>query len=145
MQARCHLLNERIFLSEHQLDDARQAKETAQHLYQEADLLCPVCQQTIGLQADTIQILTCTHIFHQRYEQSISSSYHEHLSFRLDASPISYNDGLIKPNYVPNVIRVFYLVEVILHYHVLDHFNHMILFVLFSLLGEQLFKAIFMF
>lgn len=66
MQARCHLLNERIFLSEHQLDDARQAMETAQHLYQDADLLCSICQQAIGMQADTIQILTCTHIFHQR-------------------------------------------------------------------------------
>ena len=66
MQARCHLLNERIYTSEYQYDQARLALETAQHLYQEADLLCPVCQQSIGLQADSIQILTCTHIFHQR-------------------------------------------------------------------------------
>ena len=66
MQARCHLLNERIFFFEHQLDDARQAMETAQRLYQEADLLCTVCQKEIGMKADTIQILTCTHIFHQR-------------------------------------------------------------------------------
>ncbi len=67
MQARCHLLNERILTSDNQFDEARQVLEIAQHLYQEADLLCPVCQQPMGMQADNIQILTCTHIFHQRY------------------------------------------------------------------------------
>jgi len=67
MQARCHLLNERILTSDNQFDEARQASDAAQRLYQEADLLCPICQQPMGMQAESIQILTCTHIFHQRY------------------------------------------------------------------------------
>jgi len=66
MQARCHLLYERILTSDNKLEEARQALDTAQRLYQEADLLCPVCQQPMGMQADHIQILTCTHIFHER-------------------------------------------------------------------------------
>ena len=70
MQARCHLLNERILTSNNQLDEARQAFDTAQRLYQEADLLCPICQQPMGMIAEGIQILTCTHIFHQRYRQN---------------------------------------------------------------------------
>lgn len=69
MQARCHLLNEHILTSENQFDEARQVFDTAQRLYQEADLLCSVCQLPMGMQADNIQILTCTHIFHQRYEE----------------------------------------------------------------------------
>ncbi len=67
MQARCHLLNERILVSLNQLEEARQIYDIVQRLYQEIDLLCPVCQQPMGMQADQIQILTCTHIFHQRY------------------------------------------------------------------------------
>ena len=66
MQARCHLLNERILLSLNQLEEARQVYDIVQRLYQEIDLLCPVCQKPMGMQADQIQILTCTHIFHQR-------------------------------------------------------------------------------
>lgn len=66
MQARCHLLNEKILISDNQLNDARQVNEMAQRLYQEADLLCSICQQPMGMQADHIQILTCTHIFHER-------------------------------------------------------------------------------
>jgi hypothetical protein len=72
MQARCHLLNERILTSNNQFDEARQVFDTAQRLYQEADLLCSVCQQPMGMQSDHIQILTCTHIFHQRYEKNLS-------------------------------------------------------------------------
>lgn len=68
MQARCHLLNEHLLTSDNRFDEARQVLDTAQRLYQEADLLCPVCQQPMGMQPDHIQILTCTHIFHQRYE-----------------------------------------------------------------------------
>jgi len=70
IQARCHLLNERILISDNQFDEARQVFDTAQRLYQEADLLCSVCQQPMGMQADHIQILTCTHIFHQRYKEN---------------------------------------------------------------------------
>ncbi|CAF1092748.1 unnamed protein product [Adineta steineri] len=66
MQARCHLLNERILSSDNRLEEARQVKEAAERLYQEADLLCPICQKAMGMQSDHIQILTCTHIFHQR-------------------------------------------------------------------------------
>jgi len=66
MQARCHLLNEKILISDNELNDARQVNEMAQRLYQEADLLCSICQQPMGMQADRIQILTCTHIFHER-------------------------------------------------------------------------------
>jgi hypothetical protein len=66
MQARCHLLNERLFTSNNQLDDARQAHDTAQRLYQEADLLCNICAKPMGMHPDQIQILTCTHIFHER-------------------------------------------------------------------------------
>ena len=66
MQARCHLLNERLLTTDRQYEEARQAHETAERLYQEADLLCPVCQKPMGAQAEEIQILTCSHIFHQR-------------------------------------------------------------------------------
>ena len=66
MQARCHLLNESIYLSDNRMEEARQAHETAERLFQEADLVCPVCQKPMGMQSDHIQILTCTHIFHQR-------------------------------------------------------------------------------
>ena len=66
MQARCHLLNERILTSENQLDDARRASAIAQRLYQEADLLCIVCSKPMGMKPDQIQVLTCTHIFHER-------------------------------------------------------------------------------
>jgi hypothetical protein len=66
MQARCHLLNERLLTSNNQFDASRQIFDTVQRLYQETDLLCPVCQKPMGMQADQIQILTCTHIFHQR-------------------------------------------------------------------------------
>jgi hypothetical protein len=75
MQARCHLLNERILKSDNQFDEARQVFDTAQRLYQEADLLCPICQQPMGMESDHIQILTCTHIFHQRYRQIFSFSF----------------------------------------------------------------------
>lgn len=71
MQARCHLLNERILISDNQLNEAQQVYETAQRLYQEADLLCSICQQPMGMQADHIQILTCTHIFHERCIQDL--------------------------------------------------------------------------
>lgn len=66
LQARCHLLNERILLSDNQLDEARQASDVAHRLYQDADLLCTICGQPMGMQPDQIQILTCTHLFHQR-------------------------------------------------------------------------------
>ncbi|CAF1033978.1 unnamed protein product [Adineta ricciae] len=66
MQARCHLLNESIYLSDNRMEEARQAHETAERLFQEADLVCSVCQKPMGMQSDHIQILTCTHIFHQR-------------------------------------------------------------------------------
>lgn len=66
MQARCHLLNERILASENQLEDAKQSFEIAQRLYQDADLLCTICKQPMGMHPDQIQILTCTHIFHER-------------------------------------------------------------------------------
>ncbi len=75
MQARCHLLNERIFASDNQIEDARQAFDQAQRLYQEADLLCTICQKPMGMQPDQIQILTCTHIFHERYEKIVSFIY----------------------------------------------------------------------
>ena len=66
MQIRCHLLHERLLLSDGRADEARQAHESAQRLCQEADLLCGVCQQPMGVEPDEIQILTCTHMFHQR-------------------------------------------------------------------------------
>lgn len=66
MQARCHLLNERIFLSENKLDEARLAVDTAQRLYQEADLICSICRTPMGMKSDDIQILPCTHIFHEQ-------------------------------------------------------------------------------
>lgn len=66
MQARCHLLNERILVAENQLDDARQAFEIAQRLYKEIDLVCTICKNPMGIHRDQIQILTCTHIFHER-------------------------------------------------------------------------------
>ncbi|CAF0949601.1 unnamed protein product [Adineta ricciae] len=65
MQARCHLLNERILASENQLDDARQAFDAALRLYQDADLLCKICEKPMGMQPDHIQALTCAHIFHE--------------------------------------------------------------------------------
>jgi hypothetical protein len=68
MQARCHLLNERILASDQQLDEAREAHEFAERLYQEADLLCHVCEKPMGMHPDQIQILTCTHIFHERLD-----------------------------------------------------------------------------
>jgi len=66
MQARCHLLNERILASENQIEDAKQASDIAQRLYQDADLLCTICGKPMGMIPDQIQILTCTHIFHER-------------------------------------------------------------------------------
>ncbi|CAF0765815.1 unnamed protein product [Rotaria sordida] len=66
MQARCHLLNERILTSDNQLEDARQAFEIAQRLYREIDLICTICKEPMGMYPDQIQILTCTHIFHER-------------------------------------------------------------------------------
>lgn len=67
MQARCHLLNERLLLANRQTEKAKVARETAEKFFQEADLLCAVCQKPMGLQPDALQILTCTHLFHQRY------------------------------------------------------------------------------
>lgn len=67
MQARCHLLNERILAADQLIDDARQAHSLAERLYQDADLLCKICRQPMGMHPDEIQILTCTHIFHQRF------------------------------------------------------------------------------
>ena len=66
MQIRCHLLNERILTSDNQGEAARRALDIAQHLLQETDLLCTICQKPIGMNPDRIQILTCTHIFHER-------------------------------------------------------------------------------
>ena len=66
MQARCHLLNERILASDNQLEDARHAFNIAQRLYRDADLLCTICEKPMGMLPDQIQILTCTHIFHER-------------------------------------------------------------------------------
>lgn len=66
MQARCHLLKERILASDNQLEDARKAFDTAQRLYQEIDLLCMICKNPMGIRPDNIQILTCAHIFHER-------------------------------------------------------------------------------
>lgn len=66
LQARCYFLNERIFKSENRLEEARNALETAQRMYQESDLICPVCQMAIGIQPDRVRILPCTHIFHER-------------------------------------------------------------------------------
>lgn len=66
MQARCHLLNERILASENQLDDARQAFDVALRLYQDADLLCKICEKPMGMQPDHIQALTCAHVFHEK-------------------------------------------------------------------------------
>lgn len=66
LQARCHLLNERILLSENQLEDAKQASEIAQRLYHDADLLCKICGKPMGMSPDQIQVLTCTHFFHER-------------------------------------------------------------------------------
>lgn len=66
LQARCHLLNERILLSNNQVDDAKQAFDLAHRLYQDADLLCTICGQPMGMHPDQIQILTCAHLFHQR-------------------------------------------------------------------------------
>lgn len=73
MQARCHLINEHILAAENQFYEAQQVLDIAQRLYQEADLLCSVCQQPMGMQPDNIQILTCTHIFHQRYADNCFS------------------------------------------------------------------------
>lgn len=121
MQARCHLLHERIFTSDNQLDEARQAFDTAQRLYQEADLLCPICQQPMGMKAESIQILTCTHIFHQRYTKKNPYFFFSFIRcLCLDVSRIYYKNGLIKRNHVQNVVEVFYSVEVISHYYVLD-------------------------
>ncbi|CAF5187236.1 unnamed protein product, partial [Rotaria magnacalcarata] len=66
MQARCHLLNERMLASENQINDARQAFEIAHRLYREIDLVCTICKNPMGMYRDQIQILTCTHIFHER-------------------------------------------------------------------------------
>ncbi|CAF0943520.1 unnamed protein product [Adineta steineri] len=66
MQARCHLLNERILISENQLEDARHAFNIAHRLYQDADLLCKICEKPMGMQPDQIQALTCAHIFHEK-------------------------------------------------------------------------------
>lgn len=74
MQARCHLLNERVLTSANQLDDARQASDLAQRLYLEADLLCSVCEKPMGMHPEQIQILTCTHIFHERLAENSSCS-----------------------------------------------------------------------
>lgn len=66
MQARCHLLNQRIFTRMNDFEHAQESFETSQRLFQEADLMCAVCQLPIGCQSEEIQILTCTHLFHQR-------------------------------------------------------------------------------
>ena len=66
LQARCHLLNERLLISENQLEDAKHASDIAQRLYQDADLLCKICDKPMGMQPDQIQVLTCTHFFHER-------------------------------------------------------------------------------
>ncbi|CAF2525940.1 unnamed protein product [Rotaria sp. Silwood2] len=66
LQARCHLLNERILTSDNKLEEARNVLDTAQRLYQEADLLCSVCKTPMGMKPDRIQILPCTHMFHER-------------------------------------------------------------------------------
>jgi len=68
-QARCHLLNERILASNNQLEEARQSFDIAQRLYQDADLLCKICEKPMGMCPDQIQILTCTHIFHERQKK----------------------------------------------------------------------------
>ncbi len=65
-QARCHLLNERILASDNQLEDARQSYDIAHRLFEAADLICTICKKPIGMYPDQIQILTCTHIFHER-------------------------------------------------------------------------------
>lgn len=66
MQARCHLLHERILVSDQQLDEARQVHQIAEKLYQDVDLFCTICGKPMGMYPDQIQILTCTHIFHER-------------------------------------------------------------------------------
>jgi hypothetical protein len=66
LQARCHILNERILASANQLDDARRSSDIALRLYHNADLLCTICEKPMGMLPDHIQILTCTHIFHER-------------------------------------------------------------------------------
>lgn len=134
MQARCHLLNDRVLTSEKEFDEAGLAQQAAQRLYQEADLLCPICQQAMGMQAENIQILTCTHIFHQRYRRNPLIVLSLMLCFSLGASRICCGNGLIKPNLVQSVSRVFYSVEAILHYPALDR---VCLFFLTLLLGEQ--------
>ncbi|CAF0904635.1 unnamed protein product [Didymodactylos carnosus] len=65
MQARCYLLSEMIYLSENRLDDAKKACESSYQLFKEMDLYC-ICNQLIGSHPDTLQILPCTHIFHER-------------------------------------------------------------------------------
>jgi hypothetical protein len=77
LQARCHILNERILTSENQLGHARQASDIALRLYQDADLLCTICQKPMGMLPDHIQILTCTHIFHERYERNIEIDFNQ--------------------------------------------------------------------
>jgi hypothetical protein len=66
MQARCHLINERILASENQLEDAKRSFDIAQRLFQDADLLCTICEKPMGMHPDQIQILTCAHLFHER-------------------------------------------------------------------------------
>ena len=66
MQARCHLLNERILNSEQLTNDAQQSHQIAEKLYREIDLFCTICSKPMGMYPDQIQVLTCTHIFHER-------------------------------------------------------------------------------
>ncbi|CAF1222892.1 unnamed protein product [Didymodactylos carnosus] len=65
LQARCYLLNEIGYLSENRSDDAKIASETAYRLFKEMDLYC-ICDQPIGFHREALQILPCTHIFHER-------------------------------------------------------------------------------
>lgn len=66
LQARCHLLNERILLAENQVEDAKQAFDIALRLYQDVDLVCKICEKPMGMFPDQIQVLTCAHFFHER-------------------------------------------------------------------------------
>lgn len=67
MQARCHIVNQRLLTANSDFGKAQQASEAAHRLFQEADLICSICQLPIGYQPDDIQFLTCNHFYHQRY------------------------------------------------------------------------------
>ncbi|UJR09175.1 hypothetical protein I4U23_013423 [Adineta vaga] len=96
MQARCHLLNESIFLSENRLEEARHVHETAERLFQEADLICTVCQKPMGMQSDHIQILPCTHFFHQRCVASLLQKW----THQAQSCPKCHKNILFNRSYV---------------------------------------------